>query len=63
MLIRCVIFVVLMMFWLLGGGYYVYGTPTPFAGPGLYATTFIPWACVALLGWCFFEKNPPSTKT
>ena len=57
MLIKCVVFVVLMMFWLFGGGYYVYGLTTP--QPALYATTFIPWACVAILGWCFFERNPP----
>jgi len=56
-MIKCVIFVVLMMFWLFGGGYYVYGYHQ--AGPGLYATTFIPWCCVVILGWCFFERNPP----
>lgn len=51
---RCIVFVVLMMFWLLGSGYYVYGQA---ASPAFYAATFIPWACVAILGWCVFDRG------
>lgn len=48
-MIWCVIFVVLMMFWLFGGGYIAYHGPSP--NPIAYGTgTLIPWLCVAILG-------------
>ncbi len=52
-MILCVIFVVLMMFWLFGGGYVAYQgdrfNPVIFGGG-----TLIPWLCVAILGWILF---------
>lgn len=52
-MILCVVFVVLMMFWLFGGGYYVYNGPSP--NPVAFGTgTLIPWLCVAILGWILF---------
>lgn len=60
-MILCVIFVVLMMFWLFGGGYVVYSAP-PAANTNvivLFGThTLIPWACVAILGWIVFGGHP-----
>lgn len=53
-MILCVIFVVLMMFWLFFGGYVSYGGLTPnhqlFVG-----STIIPWLCIAILGWIIFN--------
>lgn len=44
-----VIWVVLMMFWLFGGSYYVYNSPNQ--NLVVYGTnTFIPWCCVLILG-------------
>lgn len=57
-MILCVIFVVLMMFWLFGGGYYVYNQPN--ANPVVFGTsTLIPWLCVAILGWVVFGGVSP----
>ena len=48
-MIWTVVFVVLMLFWLLGvGGYYGYRNPTDRYGVIGYVA--IPWACVLLLG-------------
>jgi hypothetical protein len=51
-MILCVIFVVLMMFWLFYGGWSVYSGPSP--NPILFGGTIIPWLCVAILGWVVF---------
>ena len=52
-MILCVVFVVLMMFWLFGGGYVAYQGQT--FNPVLFGgTTLIPWLCVAILGWIVF---------
>jgi hypothetical protein len=49
-----VIFTVCMLFWLFGGGYYIYNGPNP--SPVAFGTgTLIPWLCVAILGWCVFN--------
>jgi hypothetical protein len=48
-----VIWVVLMMFWLFGGGYYAYNLPNH--GPVIFgASTLIPWLCVLILGLIIF---------
>lgn len=53
-----VVFVVLMMFWFLGGGYVSYRENV--FNPVVFGTgTLIPWACVAILGWCFFGGYLP----
>ncbi len=49
-----VIWVVLMCFWLFGGGYYVYNSGNPNIvsfGTG----TLIPWLCVAIPGYIVFS--------
>lgn len=57
-MIWCVIFVVLMMFWLFGGGYHVYNGPNP--SPIVFGTgTVIPWICVAILGAIAFGGINP----
>lgn len=51
MLLTC--WIVLMMFWLFGGGYVSYQgdrfNPVVFGGG-----TLIPWLCVAILGYVLF---------
>ncbi len=53
MSILLVVFVVLMMFWLFGGGYVAYTgdrfNPIIFGGG-----TLIPWLCVAIIGYVVF---------
>ncbi len=44
-----VIWLVLMLFWLFGGGYYVYNGPSPNA-IAFGAGTLLPWVCVLLAG-------------
>lgn len=53
-MILCVIFVVLMMLWLFGGGYVATNQPTPNYNL-LVSGTLIPWICVAILGWIIFN--------
>ena len=48
-MILCVIWVVLMMFWLFGGGYYTSTQPNP-NWMGWGASSLIPWVCVLILG-------------
>lgn len=49
-----IIFVVLMLFWLFGGGYVSYSGPNP--SPMYFgAYTLIPWICVAILGYVVFS--------
>lgn len=43
------IFIVLMLLWLFGGGYAVYSGPSP-SPVVFFGGTFLPWACVAILG-------------
>jgi hypothetical protein len=48
-----VVWIVLMIIWLLGGGWYRYNQPAgqpgnPMLGYGI--STILPWACVAILG-------------
>lgn len=52
-MILVVVWVVLMLFWLFGGGYVVWGGPNP--NPVHFgAYTLVPWLCVAILGWILF---------
>lgn len=51
-MILCVIFVVLMMFWLFFGCYHSWNPQQPDA---ILGNTVIPWACVAILGWIVFN--------
>lgn len=55
-MILCVVFVVLMMFWLFGGGY-VSSRDASFNFPAFGSYTLIPWLCVAILGWIIFQGN------
>lgn len=48
-----VIFVVLMLFWLFGGGYVAYEGDA-FNARRFGGYTLIPWVCVAILGWVVF---------
>ena len=52
-MILCVIFVVLMILWLFGGGWTVYAAPAA-ATPQAWAAWLLPWVCVAILGWVVF---------
>lgn len=54
-MIRLVIWVVLMMFWLLFGCY-VGWNPNQ---PSILVAALIPWACVAILGWVVFKGVGP----
>ncbi len=54
-MILCVIFVVLMMFWLFGGCYWTWDP----ARPAVIGNTLIPWLCVAILGWIIFGGGGP----
>jgi hypothetical protein len=55
--ILLVVFVVLMILWLFGGGWYVYNGPNP--TPIAFGTgTLIPWICVAILGYVVFNGIP-----
>ena len=47
MSLKGVVFVVLMILWLFGGGYHYYGGP----GTVLVMGHILPWCCVAILGW------------
>jgi peptidoglycan/LPS O-acetylase OafA/YrhL len=49
-----IVFVVLMIFWFLCGGACAYYPPDQ-RGPWVWGNTLIPWACVAILGYCFFS--------
>ncbi len=52
-MIWAVVWVVLMIFWLCGGGYIAYNGPTP--NPMAFgAYTLIPWVCVLILGLILF---------
>ena len=54
------LWVIFMVFWLFGGGYYVYNGPNP--NPVLFGTgTLIPWVSVLILGLIIFgavERGP-----
>lgn len=54
-MIRMVVWVVLMVIWLIFGCYIGYDPVRPVIVVG----TLIPWACVAILGWCLFKGTPP----
>jgi hypothetical protein len=53
MMMLCVIFTVLMLFWLFYGGWSTYNGPTP--NPIAFGNTLIPWVCVAILGYVIFS--------
>ena len=58
-MIRVVVFVVLMMFWLFGGGYFAYQGDR-FNAIGFGGSTLVPWLCVAILGWELYGGSPRS---
>ncbi len=49
-MILVVVWVVLMILWLFGGGYVHYTGPTPNTGY-FVGGTIIPWLCVAIIGY------------
>ena len=53
-----IIFVVLMLFWLLGGGYVAYEPAGSFNARAFGTGTLIPWVCVAILGYVVFAGLP-----
>ena len=53
MTVWVVVWVVLMMFWLFGGGYVAWWGPTP-NPPAFFGYTLIPWLCVLILGLILF---------
>lgn len=55
-MILCVVWVVLMMFWLFGGGYVAY-QGDKFNAVLFGGGTIIPWCCVAILGWILFNGH------
>ncbi len=56
MIIRLVVFVVLMLFWLFAG--YV-GRQPGAAEWALASASIIPWLCVAILGWEVYKGTAP----
>lgn len=53
-----VLWMILMVAWLLGGGYVHYHGPTP-GGTGYFVGgTIVPWVCVAILGYILFSDVP-----
>lgn len=57
MTVWLVVWVVLMMFWLFGGGYWAYNGPNP-SPIAFGAGTLIPWLCVLILGLVIFGALP-----
>lgn len=55
-MVRLVVFVVLMLFWLFAGGYTAYQGPA-FNPVNFGGTTLVPWSCVAILGWVIFDRS------
>jgi hypothetical protein len=51
-----ILWTILMIFWLLYGGYVVYQTPADPARPGpvAYGGIMFPWLCVLILGLVVF---------
>jgi hypothetical protein len=45
-----IVFVVLMVLWAVSA--FPYPTPQPWAAP---IASFVPWCCVAILGWVVFR--------
>lgn len=56
-MILLVVFIVLMLFWLFGGGYVAYENAT-FNARTFGGYTLIPWICVAILGYVVFSGVP-----
>jgi hypothetical protein len=56
-MIRIVVFVVLMMFWLFAGGYVSYQGDR-FNPVGFGSGTLVPWLCVAILGYEIYGGRP-----
>jgi hypothetical protein len=52
--ILLVVFVVFMILWLFGGGWYAYGGPGGRDPVSFGTGTLIPWICVAILGYVVF---------
>jgi hypothetical protein len=50
-----VLFMILMVFWLLSGGFVAYGSDNVFNGRAFGGYTLIPWCCVAILGFIIFS--------
>ncbi len=57
MSIWLVVWVFLMLFWLFGGGYYIYSRPDP-SPIAFGSNTLIPWFCVLILGLVVFGAVP-----
>ena len=53
-----VVFVVLMLFWLFGGGYYAYRGDVALR-PYAVGNVLIPWLCVLILGLVVFGALSP----
>jgi hypothetical protein len=56
-MILIVVWVVLMILWLFGGGFVAYGEGK-FNGRDFAGYTLIPWICVAIIGYKLFENAP-----
>jgi uncharacterized membrane protein YozB (DUF420 family) len=56
-MILIVVWVVLMLFWLFGGGYVAYDGDA-FNARRFGGYTLIPWLCVAILGYVIFSGAP-----
>lgn len=55
MTVWVVVWVVLMMFWLFGGCYWMWEPAKPY----MIGTTIIPWLCVLILGLVLFGAISP----
>lgn len=61
-MILLVVFIVLMLLWLFGGGAYAFRSQ-PADRPYAFGGYLLPWICVAILGYCVFsgvDIGPPA---
>jgi hypothetical protein len=57
MTLWAIVFVVLMLFWLFGGGFVAYSGGA-FNGRYFGGYTLLPWCCVAILGYMILGGGP-----
>jgi hypothetical protein len=62
-MIWMVVWVVLMILWLAGGGWVSYAPGSAFNGRGFVGYTLIPWVCVLILGLFVFGAFGPVSTT